>query len=113
MSFKVVKNEAGDVVAFGPNEDWYEPNNGVYEVQDDEPVITPPPPTPLQEITALEQSKPITHRMLRDLSMTVAQIAAAVTGTDMMTNPAVREIATMNAQIDALREEAKVQGLIP
>lgn len=71
------------------------------------------PPTPLQEIATIEQSNPITHRNLRDLSMTVAQIAAAVTGTAPMTNPAVREIAALTAQIDALRAQAKAEGLLP
>lgn len=60
-------------------------------------------PTPLQEIAELEASKPITHRMLRDLTMSVAQIASAVTGVDPFVNPAVQEIAALEAQIAAIR----------
>jgi hypothetical protein len=59
--------------------------------------------TPLQQIAAIEAANPITHRNLRDLSMTVAQIAAAVTGTNPMVNPAVQQIAALEAQISALR----------
>jgi len=63
------------------------------------------PPTPLEQIQAIEAANPITHRNLRDLSMTVAQIAAAVTGTDPMVNPAVQQIVTFEAQIAALRAQ--------
>lgn len=72
-----------------------------------------PVPTPIDQISAKEDAKPITHRMLRDLSMTVAQIAAAVTGTDMMTNPAVRDILALEAEITTLRDQARADGLIP
>jgi hypothetical protein len=65
----------------------------------------PPPPTVLQEIAALEAANPITHRNLRDLSMTVAQIAATITGTDMMVNPAVQQLTALEAQIAALRAQ--------
>lgn len=58
---------------------------------------------PAAQIAALEAANPITHRMLRDLSMAVAQIAAAVTGTDPMVNPAVQQVAALEAQIAALR----------
>lgn len=40
MSFKVVRDEQGNIVAFGPNEDWYEPAQG-FVVEDIEPVIQP------------------------------------------------------------------------
>ncbi len=60
-------------------------------------------PTPVDQIKAIEDANPITHRNLRDLSMTVAQIAAAVTGTDPMINPAVQQIVALEAQITALR----------
>lgn len=76
-----------------------------------EPYVAPVP-TPLDQIAAIEAANPITHRNLRDLSMTVAQIAAAVTGTDPMVNPAVQQIALLQTAIDALREQARAQGLI-
>lgn len=80
--------------------------------------VTPEPyvalaATPLEQIAAIEAANPITHRNLRDLSMTVAQIAAAVTGTDPMVNPAVQQIALLQTTIDALREQARAEGLIP
>ena len=74
----------------------------------DTPVLTP-----LQEIAALEAEKPITHRMLRELALSVAEIASAVTGKPTTENPAVREIQAMEAQIAALRAQAKAEGLIP
>jgi len=62
-------------------------------------------PTPAEQIVAIEAANPITHRNLRDLSMTVAQIAAAVTGTDPMVNPAVQKIVSLEAEIAALRAQ--------
>lgn len=64
-----------------------------------------PASTPLEQIAAIEAANPITHRNLRDLSMTVAQIAAAVTGTDPLVNPAVQQIVALEAQIAALRAQ--------
>lgn len=67
------------------------------------------PPTPVlnvsDEIKALEVANPITHRNLRDLSLTVAQIAAAVTGGDMLANPAVQQILDLEAKIATLRAQ--------
>ena len=68
-------------------------------------VLYVPPPAPLDQIKSIEAANPITHRNLRDLSMTVAQIAAAVTGTDPMVNPAVQQIVALEAQIAALRAQ--------
>lgn len=65
----------------------------------------PPEPSPAEKIVAIEAANPITHRNLRDLSMTVAQIAAAVTGTDPMVNPAVQKIVSLEAEITALRAQ--------
>lgn len=71
-----------------------------------------PVATPLQEIAALESAKPITHRNLRELALAVADIASAITGKPTTENPAVREIQALEAQIAALRAQAKAQGLI-
>ena len=65
----------------------------------------PPEPNPLEKIRTIEAVNPITHRNLRDLSMTVAQIAGVVTGTDPMVNPAVKEIVAIEAQIAVLRAQ--------
>lgn len=62
-------------------------------------------PTPIDLIKAIEAANPITHRNLRDLSMTVAQIAAAVTGTDPLVNPAVQQIMALEAEIAVLRAQ--------
>jgi len=62
-------------------------------------------PTPIDLIKAIEAANPITHRNLRDLSMTVAQLAAAVTGTDPWVNPAVQQIMALEAQIAVLRAQ--------
>lgn len=70
------------------------------------------PPTPLQEIASLEAAKPVTHRMLRELTLSVAEIASAITGKPTTENPAAREIQAMETQIAALRAQAKEQGLI-
>lgn len=69
--------------------------------------------SPLEQIKAIETANPITHRMLRDLSMTVGQIAGAVTGQDITQNPAVKAIIALNAKIDPLRAQAKAEGLLP
>lgn len=65
----------------------------------------PVEPSPAEQILAIEAANPITHRNLRDLSMTVAQIAAAVTGTDPMVNPAVQKIVSLESEIAALRAQ--------
>lgn len=85
-----------------------EPRTISYEV-DGFKVVTgedlPPPPVldVFDEIKALEAANPITHRNLRDLSMTVAQIAAAVTGGNLLDNPAVKQILELEAKIAELR----------
>ena len=78
-----------------------------------EPADAPLPPTPLQEISAIEAANPITHRMLRELTLSVAGIASAVTGKAPEENKAVRDILELEAEIAALRQQAREQGLIP
>lgn len=73
----------------------------------------PPQPTPLQEIADIEAANPITHRMLRELTLSVAQIASAVTGKAPEENKAVRDIQELEAEIAVLRQQAREQGLIP
>lgn len=68
--------------------------------------------SPLVEIVQKESEKPFTHRALRELSKTVALMAQAVTGQDPLTNPEVAKIFQLDADIAALRDQAKVQGLI-
>ena len=78
-----------------------------------EPADAPLPPTPLQEISAIEAANPITHRMLRELTLSVAGIASAITGKAPEENKAVRDILELEAEIAALRQQAREQGLIP
>jgi hypothetical protein len=72
-----------------------------------------PAPNPLEKIVAIEAANPVTHRMLRDLTLAVAQIASAVTGKAPEENKAVRDIQELEAEIAVLRQQAKAQGLIP
>ena len=72
-----------------------------------------PAATPLQQIADIEAANPITHRMLRELTLSVAQIASAVTGKPPEENKAVRDIEALEAEIAVLRQKAKEQGLIP
>lgn len=78
-----------------------------------EPADTVLPPTPLQEIANIEAANPITPRMLRELTLSVAEIASAVTGKAPEENKAVRDILKLEAEIAALRQQAREQGLIP
>lgn len=74
---------------------------------------SPEATTPLMEIADKEAANPITHRMLRELALSVAQIAGAVTGKAPEENQAVRDIQALDLEIARLRDQAKAQGLIP
>lgn len=95
------------------NTDYQEVLAWLAEGNTPEPIDAPTPLTPLQKIASIESAKPITHRMLRDLTMAVGQIAAAVTGRDLEENPAIRDILALEADIAPLRAQAKAMGLIP
>ena len=72
MSWKVVRNEAGNVIAFGPNDDNYEPNSP-YAVEIVEPSIESAPPTALEQIRALEaQYADAQARMTRQSLLVIA-----------------------------------------
>ena len=62
-------------------------------------------PSTLAKITALELARPITHRNLRELALTVAQIAGILTGTSITDNPAVKELLAFEALVQALRAQ--------
>jgi len=57
MTFKVVRNAQGVAVAFGPNDDNYEPSEA-YTVEESEPVFVPPvaPISPRQIRQALTRA---------------------------------------------------------
>lgn len=68
--------------------------------------------SPLSEIVELEAEKPFTHRALRELSLSVAEIAGRLTGQDPLTQPQIAAIAKLDSDIAKLRDQAKLQGLI-
>ena len=64
-----------------------------------------PEATPIEQIAALEAAMPITHRNIRELALSVAQIASFITGVDMKENPAVQEILAFEAKVVAIRAQ--------
>lgn len=97
------------VRTFAPTEHWENVGRQVAEVavghEASYAAPEPQPPTVQDQIVALERANPITHRNLRDLTMVVAQIAGRLEGVDPMVNPAVQQLAALEAQIAALREQ--------
>lgn len=65
----------------------------------------PPAPTVQDQIVALEQANPITHRNLRDLAMAVAALGELVTGQPAANLPMVQAITALEDQIKALRSQ--------
>ena len=112
-STTVLRSDGANIPEDHTNADWQEYLAWLADGNTPEPADVPPPLNPLEKIKAIEDANPITHRMLRELSMTVAQIAGAVTGQDITENPAVKEVLKLNAEIGQLRAQAKAEGLWP
>jgi len=73
MSFKIVRNTAGTVVAFGPNDDNYKPvvkKGETLTIEDN----APPPDTSAADATAA--AKTSAHTKLAALGLTADEIAA-------------------------------------
>lgn len=70
-----------------------------------EPPKPEEPPTPLERIEALESANPFTHRALREISLTVAQLASLALKVPVSSNPKVVELLALEAQIAALRSQ--------
>lgn len=60
-------------------------------------------PPVLDQIRLIEAEHPITHRHLRDLSMTVARLAEAMTGQPAVNLPMINEIIALEQRIAVLR----------
>jgi len=78
----------------------------------DYPTITPPPPTPqqaaLDQILAIEQANPFTHRHLRDAFDALTATIAAVNPTyDLTKVPGFQAVAAVEGEIAALRTQLK------
>lgn len=61
--------------------------------------------TPIQKINEIESANPVTHRMLRDLIMSVAEIAATIIGVDPFVNPSVQRVVDIESQIAKIRSQ--------
>jgi len=74
MTYKIVRNASGDVVAFGPNEDNYEPtvkNGEVLSVEDKEPTAY------IKQLAAAQAAaKKSARTKLAALGLTADEIAA-------------------------------------
>ena len=73
MTYKIVRNTAGDVVAFGPNDDNYEPTvkkGETLTIEDN----APPPDTSAADAQAA--AKTSAHKKLAALGLTADEIAA-------------------------------------
>ena len=74
MTYKIVRNTAGDVVAFGPNDDNYEPTvkkGETLTIEDN----APPPDTSAAQ-AAQAAAKKSAYKKLAALGLTADEIAA-------------------------------------
>jgi hypothetical protein len=77
MTYKVVRNTVGDVVAFGPNEDSYSPmikTGEVLNIENEQPL----PDTQAEDDKAAARASALTK--LADLGLTEAEVAAIIGG---------------------------------
>lgn len=133
MSFKLVKNAAGKVIAFGPGPslgqtvevfdedgklvdtrqeviDHYDPKlppGCTLETVDNYTPVPDPKDVALSAVTKLEAENPITHRTMRELLLAFGQVVEKVTGKAAVANPYYVKLAALNAQIDALAESIR------
>lgn len=102
MSFKVVRS-GGNVVAFGPNDDSYEPESG-YSVEDQEPVLYVDPKLAIKaQIQALEAEQ-LLPRITREFMLASFEQAAAAAGIDPMINVGYAKLKEFDTQIAVLRD---------
>jgi hypothetical protein len=103
MSFKVVRNVSGKVVAFGPNDDGYEPT-GDYSVELECPA---PELTPSDLLSKLDADNQLTQRNLRETVMLMSEAFKQVTGgaVDLSTIPGVAKVYEVEAQAAVLRSQ--------
>lgn len=81
------------------------PEGSVAITEDEAEALRPQPPAPTvqDQIVAIEQANPITHRNLRDLAMAVAALGELVTGQPAANLPMVQTITALEEQIAAMR----------
>lgn len=103
MSFKVVRNSKGEVIAFGPNDDSYSPS-GDFTIEADEPLIVP---TPIELLVKLDAENQLTQRNLRETVMLMAEAFKTVTNgaVDLSQIPGVQKVYEVEAQAQALRAQ--------
>lgn len=106
MSYKVIRNIADDVVAFGPNDEGYEPvipDGGLLYIEKKQP-------SPSVKIVALHQiqlleSQTMLPRVTREFIIGAVKTEAEKTGLDPMALPAYVKLKTLDDQIKALRAQ--------
>jgi hypothetical protein len=102
MSFKVVRVN-GVAVAFGPNEDFYEPGMA-YVIEDDAPTL---PLSPRELLAKLDADNALTQRNLREVILLMAEGFKQATGgaLDLSQVRGVAIVAAVEAQAEALRAQ--------
>tara|TARA_R110000868_G_scaffold54575_1_gene170487 strand:+ start:4955 stop:5263 length:309 start_codon:yes stop_codon:yes gene_type:complete len=99
MSFKVVRNAQGQVIAYGPNDDNYEPGQP-YSIEENQPTIEQ---TPKEKLAALEATYSLTQRNLRELIMLTAEALKSGTPIDVTGLPVVKAVYTVEEKAKAIR----------
>jgi len=106
MSYKVVRNSLGKVLAFGPDDDNYDPaiaGDCSLHIEDDEPALIPDQKKlAADQINALE-SKHLLPRVVREYMLVDFRDKAAKAGLDPMTLPAYVKLKALDDQISMLR----------
>jgi hypothetical protein len=118
MNFKVVRNQHGDCIAFGPNNEHYEPGQP-YTIESEEPQLTTQAPSPLDQIRALEQqyadaqakvTRQLALKALLDEAVTYPQAAGLTRDqvhTVLMTNTdsTYAKLFDLEAEVEKLRAQ--------
>jgi len=96
-----------------PMDGWEEITLQEFEAICESRRVAPAPLTPLDQIVAIEVANPVTHRMLRELTLSVAHITSVVTGRAPEEIKVLRDMQALEEEIEGLRQQAKAEGLIP
>jgi len=98
MSFKVVRNVAGNVVAFGPNNEGYEPSGG-YDIEESMPALhVDQTELILSQIASLEQAQ-LMPRATREFMLIYVETNG------LTTMPGYAPLKAFDEQIKALRSQ--------
>lgn len=108
MSFKVVRDIAGDVVAFGPNDGNYEPclsDGRTLSIEADDPALTPNAKLlAASQISTLE-AKTLLPRVVRECLLAEFEDKADKAGLDPTLLPAYVKLKALDEQIAELRAQ--------